>query len=159
MAARELVLDEGLAPVIGGVAAGQPARLPGRGSMSPRRRSCDTGRSPAVHLGRVGSSVVLQDPAVDQAASLLADPLRMRIISLLAREPLCTCHLMAETGARQTTVSHHLRLLRDAGWVEPEPQGRFTYYHLRPEGLEFLAASVAALGEVARERLTRARPC
>jgi len=112
-----------------------------------------------VHFGGIASGVVLPDPALDQAASLLADPLRVRIVSLLAAEPLCTCHLVAETGARQTTVSHHLRLLREAGWVEPEPRGRFTYYHLRPEGLESLAASVAALGEVARERLVRARPC
>ncbi|MFD0855896.1 ArsR/SmtB family transcription factor, partial [Actinomadura adrarensis] len=64
---------------------------------------------------------------------LLADPLRARIVELLSREALCTCHLVEETGARQTNVSNHLRALREAGLVDTEPCGRFTYYRLRPE--------------------------
>lgn len=62
--------------------------------------------------------------------ALLADPLRLQIVAALAREQLCTCHLMEVTGAKQTTVSHHLRLLRDAGAVTGEAEGRFTWYRL-----------------------------
>ncbi|MEE4541983.1 metalloregulator ArsR/SmtB family transcription factor [Streptomyces sp. V4-01] len=82
---------------------------------------------------------------------VLSDPLRMRIVTLLARETLCTTHLVQETGARQTNLSNHLRVLREAGVVDTEPCGRFTYYRLRPEVLERLAGSFAALAATARE--------
>jgi ArsR family transcriptional regulator len=81
----------------------------------------------------------------------LADPLRMQIVRLLAHEALCTTHLVAETGARQTNLSNHLRILRDAGVVDTEPCGRFTYYRLRPEALQMLADEYAALAATARE--------
>lgn len=63
---------------------------------------------------------------LDEPARVLADPLRARVVELLASEALCTCHLVDETGARQTTVSHHLRVLPEAGWVAAELCGRFT---------------------------------
>ncbi|MEU8124645.1 metalloregulator ArsR/SmtB family transcription factor [Spirillospora sp. NPDC049024] len=92
---------------------------------------------------------------------LLADPLRARIVSLLASESLCTCHLVEETGARQTNISNHLRALREAGLVDTEPCGRFTYYRLRPEVLDDLAAKLTGLAEAAREvdLHGRKRPC
>ncbi|MEU2627434.1 MULTISPECIES: ArsR/SmtB family transcription factor [Kitasatospora] len=90
---------------------------------------------------------------------VLADPLRMRIVQLLAREALCTTHLVAETGARQTNLSNHLKLLRDAGLVDTEPCGRFTYYSLRPEALEALAGDLAGLAATAREAAGRKRSC
>ncbi|RYV51321.1 ArsR/SmtB family transcription factor [Pengzhenrongella frigida] len=64
--------------------------------------------------------------------ALLADPLRLRIVDSLSREQLCTCHLIELTGAKQTTISHHLRLLREAGVVLSEAEGRFTWYRLTP---------------------------
>lgn len=88
---------------------------------------------------------------------LLADPLRARIVALLAAETMCTCHLVAETGARQTTVSHHLRTLRQAGWVEPEPHGRFTYYRFRPAPLRALAVELAAIADAATQAAGRRR--
>jgi ArsR family transcriptional regulator, arsenate/arsenite/antimonite-responsive transcriptional repressor len=69
-------------------------------------------------------------PVLAAQFALLADPLRLRIVEALAVEQLCTCHLIEITGAKQTTVSHHLRILREAGVVAGEPQGRFTWYHL-----------------------------
>jgi ArsR family transcriptional regulator len=81
---------------------------------------------------------------------VLADPLRLQIVSLLARETLCTTHLVEETGARQTNLSNHLKVLREAGVVETEPCGRFTYYRLRPEVIEGLAGSFADLAATAR---------
>lgn len=92
---------------------------------------------------------------------LLADPLRARIVSLLAAEALCTCHLVEETGAKQTNISNHLRALREAGLVDTEPCGRFTYYRLRPEALDGLAVRLSGLAEAARRARAqeRKRPC
>ncbi|MFI0352291.1 ArsR/SmtB family transcription factor [Actinomadura sp. 9N407] len=92
---------------------------------------------------------------------LLADPLRARIVELLSREALCTCHLVEETGAKQTNISNHLRVLREAGLVDTEPCGRFTYYRLRPEPLEDLAVHLGDLARAARDSATteRKRPC
>ncbi len=81
---------------------------------------------------------------------VLADPLRWKIVTLLAGETLCTTHLMEETGARQTNLSNHLKVLRDAGLVDTEPCGRYTYYSLRPEVIEALAGSFAGLAATAR---------
>ncbi|MFC9975677.1 ArsR/SmtB family transcription factor [Spirillospora sp. NPDC127200] len=92
---------------------------------------------------------------------LLADPLRARIVTLLAREALCVCHLVTETGAKQTNISNHLRALREAGLVDTEPCGRFIYYRLRPGPLQALAEQFGALAEQARATQddTRKRPC
>jgi ArsR family transcriptional regulator len=81
---------------------------------------------------------------------VLADPLRMQIVTLLARETLCTTHLVEETGARQTNLSNHLRVLREAGVVETEPCGRFTYYRLKPDVIAALAGQFTELAEAAR---------
>ena len=102
---------------------------------------------------------MLSTVPLDVAAQLLADPLRARIVGLLAAEAMCTCHLVEETGARQTTVSHHLRLLREAEWVETDPCGRFTYYRLRPEPLRALAVELGALADVASQAGDRRRTC
>ncbi len=87
--------------------------------------------------------------------ALLVDPLRLQIVEALTQEQLCTCHLMEITGARQTTVSHHLRLLREAGVVTGEAEGRFTWYRLVPgafsEALHQLGA-IDAVGAVPRLR-------
>ena len=82
---------------------------------------------------------------------VLADPLRLQIMTLLAHETLCTSHLVEETGAKQTNLSNHLRVLREAGVVETEPCGRFMYYRLRPEVIESLAGAFAELAATARE--------
>src|SRR4051795_9419809 len=81
---------------------------------------------------------------------VLADPLRLQIVTLLAKETLCTTHLVEETGARQTNLSNHLRVLREAGVVDTEPCGRFTYYRLRPDVIASLAGQFAELAETAR---------
>ncbi|MGW7098791.1 ArsR/SmtB family transcription factor [Streptomyces sp. NPDC054838] len=81
---------------------------------------------------------------------VLADPLRLRIVTLLAQETLCTTHLVEETGAKQTNLSNHLKVLREAGVVDTEPCGRFIYYRLRPEVIEALAGQFADLATTAR---------
>jgi len=86
-------------------------------------------------------------PAVMSQFGLLSDPLRLKIVESLSREQLCTCHLVDITGARQTTISNHLRLLREAGVVVSEPEGRYTWYRLAPgaftEALRALGGIVA----------------
>ncbi|KPL30198.1 metalloregulator ArsR/SmtB family transcription factor [Streptomyces anulatus] len=96
------------------------------------------------------------DPDVIRA---LGDPLRLQIVTLLARETLCTTHLVEETGAKQTNLSNHLRVLREAGLVETEPCGRFTYYRLRPEVLAGLSEQFASLAESARTAGENKRVC
>ena len=79
----------------------------------------------------------------------LADPTRRRIVELLTAEQLCVCHLMDLLGARQTNVSNHLRVLRDAGLVETEACGRFTYYRLRPHAFDAAGELVSGLSRAA----------
>ncbi|MFZ3599535.1 ArsR/SmtB family transcription factor [Streptomyces sp. BH104] len=90
---------------------------------------------------------------------VLADPLRLKIVNLLAHETLCTTHLVEETGARQTNLSNHLRVLREAGVVDTEPCGRFTYYKLRPDVIAQLAGQFADLAETARTAADNKRAC
>ncbi|MGW3940041.1 ArsR/SmtB family transcription factor [Streptomyces phaeochromogenes] len=90
---------------------------------------------------------------------VLGDPLRLQIVSLLAKEMLCTTHLVEETGAKQTNLSNHLRVLREAGVVETEPCGRWTYYKLRPDVIAQLAGQFADLAESARTAADNKRSC
>ncbi len=91
----------------------------------------------------------------------LADPLRMQIVHLLSREALCTTHLVEETGARQTNLSNHLKLLREVGLVDTEPCGRFTYYRLRPRALDGLTGLLGDLAATAHATVSAdtKRPC
>jgi arsenate reductase (thioredoxin) len=82
-----------------------------------------------------------------ELARALGDPLRWRIMELLATEQLCVAHLAEELGVGQPLVSHHLKVLRQAGLIEPDRYRYWTYYRLRPAALVRLAAT---LGLVAR---------
>jgi protein-tyrosine-phosphatase/DNA-binding transcriptional ArsR family regulator len=85
-------------------------------------------------------------------ARALGDPLRWRIVELLSTEQLCVAHLAEELGAAQPLVSHHLKVLRQAGLIEPDRYRYWTYYRLRPGALVRLAAT---LGLVARSAPSR----
>jgi ArsR family transcriptional regulator len=95
----------------------------------------------------------------DQLLRLLADPRRAQIVALLAVEQLCTCHLVELTGATQSNVSNHLRALREAGVVQTEAAGRYTYYRLLPQRLTELARALDGLTEQAHASVARKRPC
>ncbi len=88
---------------------------------------------------------------------VLGEPVRARIVELLAAEQLCTCHLVDALGVSQSGVSNHLRVLRDAGLVETEPCGRFTYYRLRHDVVASLAGTFGRLADAARD--VPRRPC
>ena len=91
--------------------------------------------------------------------SVFADPLRSEIIELLADQQLCTCHLVEITGARQPTISHHLKILRDAGLVETEAFGRNTYYRLLPERLLEYSGLLSELSRRASSASRVKHPC
>ena len=80
-----------------------------------------------------------------EVLGLLGDPVRRRVAALLAREQLCTCHLVGELGLKQPLVSHHLKALREAGVVEGSACGRYTYYRLRPQALRGAADMLQGL--------------
>jgi ArsR family transcriptional regulator, arsenate/arsenite/antimonite-responsive transcriptional repressor len=89
---------------------------------------------------------VLSDEEATATAELfkaLADPARVRIVNLLATsegEPVCICHLIEPLGLTQPTVSHHMRRLLDAGFVEREQHGKWAYFSLKRDAVEKLAA-------------------
>jgi ArsR family transcriptional regulator len=88
---------------------------------------------------------------------LLGEPLRWEIVRRLAVEDLCTCHLATDLDAAQPLLSHHLRVLRQAGVVRTEKVGAFTYYLL---DRSVLAGLAEVLGELAaRPGEQRRRPC
>jgi ArsR family transcriptional regulator len=73
----------------------------------------------------------------------LGDPARVHIVNRLsAEEELCVCVLQAELGLSQPTISHHLKVLREADLVESRKRGTWSYYRLRPAALDELAAVI-----------------
>lgn len=69
----------------------------------------------------------------------LADPTRVAIVNRLAGAgELCVCDLTGAFDLSQPTISHHLRVLRDAGLVESSRRGTWAYYRLVPEAVESL---------------------
>jgi ArsR family transcriptional regulator len=89
----------------------------------------------------------------------LAEPLRWRIVTALAGEELCVCHLTEDLGAPQPLISHHLRVLREAGIVEAERWRYWTYYRLRPGALRALAELFATLAVACPGPAEQRRPC
>jgi ArsR family transcriptional regulator len=77
----------------------------------------------------------------------LADPTRLRLLSLMLASPgleACTCDLTEPLALSQPTVTHHLRRLAEAGLVVPDRRvGNFTYYRVVPDALVGLAAVLA----------------
>lgn len=75
----------------------------------------------------------------------LADPHRLRILSIVSSSPeaeTCVCDLSEPLGLRQPTVSHHLKVLVEAGLLNREKRGVWAYYSLVPGALASLAATL-----------------
>jgi ArsR family transcriptional regulator len=92
--------------------------------------------------------------ALDQASAerlatvlkALAEPTRLRLISLVAAQPdgeACICHLTAPVALSQPTVSHHMKVLVDAGLLTREQRGKWAYYRLIPGALDNVGASLS----------------
>ena len=93
------------------------------------------------------------------ALKALAEPARWRIVQHLAAEELCVCHLVEALDMPQPLVSHHLRVLRDAGVVDTERHRYWTYYRLRPDALRALAQMLDAVAGHTPPSGERRRPC
>lgn len=83
--------------------------------------------------------------ALARAFKALADPARVRLVSIIAGSPggRCACDLVTPLGRSQPTVSHHLRVLREAGLVESERRGPWIWYRVVPERLDALRTALA----------------
>jgi ArsR family transcriptional regulator len=92
---------------------------------------------------------VLGDEEAESLATVLkaiAEPMRIKIIHRLASaapEPVCVCDLIEPLGLRQPTVSHHLRVLYQAGLVDRRQDGSFVYYSVREDAMNHLATLLA----------------
>lgn len=96
---------------------------------------------------------LLDEPLAEEEAGMmaewygvLADPTRLRLLSLIAAsgEACAACDLVDPLGVSQPTVSHHLKVLREAGLVESEKRGRWVYYRPVPERLGILSKALGA---------------
>ena len=92
----------------------------------------------------------LEAPAAEQAAAafkVLSDPARLRLLAMIASsDEVCVCDLTDNVGLSQPTVSHHLKVLNDAGFVTREKRGTWAYYRLVPEALSILRAALTPAG-------------
>jgi DNA-binding transcriptional ArsR family regulator len=73
----------------------------------------------------------------------LADPTRVAILNALSTaNEVCVCNLTAAFDLSQPTISHHLRILREAGLVEVTRRGTWAYYRLVPEAIDALRGAL-----------------
>ena len=75
---------------------------------------------------------------VARLLKVIAEPARLRLLSLIQAQPdgeACVCHLTTPLGLTQPTVSHHLKVLLEAGLVEREQRGSWAYFRVRREPL------------------------
>ncbi len=103
-------------------------------SAGPDAAACcapSTGLDPGLDAGRLA-----------EVARALAEPLRVQVVDVLRRhgEPLCQCELVPLFDVPQSTLSHHLKKLADAGLVAVERRHRWAYYSVRPDAMEELIA-------------------
>jgi ArsR family transcriptional regulator len=93
-----------------------------------------------VGVGPKFAPTLTEDDAVSQARLLkaLADPTRLRILNLLSRHEgeVCVFEIVESFTLEQPTISHHLRILRDAGLVDCRKKGLWAYYYVRREALK-----------------------
>lgn len=76
----------------------------------------------------------------------LADPIRLRLLSLIAAaDEVCVCDLTPPFRVSQPTISHHLRVLREAGFVDCSRRGTWVYYRARPEALQAVGTALSGL--------------
>ena len=77
----------------------------------------------------------------------LSDPVRLQILSMLAAAPegeICVCNFVEPLGKTQGTISHHLKILAQAGLVQGDRRGKWVWYSLDHEGLANLRTAIGA---------------
>jgi ArsR family transcriptional regulator, arsenate/arsenite/antimonite-responsive transcriptional repressor len=100
--------------------------------------------------------------SIDPDARLLqgaADPTRLAILRQLAgADEVCACDFTACCDVAQPTVSHHLKVLRETGWVSSERRGTWVWYRLRPEAIERFGRIAGGLSIAGASRSGRVLP-
>jgi ArsR family transcriptional regulator, arsenate/arsenite/antimonite-responsive transcriptional repressor len=83
-----------------------------------------------------------QAERLSAVAKALGDPIRMQLVDVLRKHAgkVCVCELVPLFDLSQPTVSHHLKVLREASIVGSERRGLWAYYYVNPESLEELSA-------------------
>ena len=78
-----------------------------------------------------------REDALAAAFKAIGHPVRSQILEILSYQPdpMCVCHIESQFTLSQSTISHHLRLLRKAGLVNSERRGTWIYYSVRREGV------------------------
>ncbi len=92
---------------------------------------------------------------------MLAEPARLRLLSLIRAQPgheACVCHLTDALDLSQTTVSHHLRVLFEAGLVQRERRANWVYYRAVPGALDGLRHALGE-GEAPQSAVAAAGAC
>ncbi len=95
--------------------------------------------------GSVLDAAVEVDDADELARTFaaLADPVRLRLFSLIANAgEVCACDLLAPLDRSQSTVSHHTKVLADAGLIAGEKRGRWVWWSMVPERVELLRGAL-----------------
>jgi ArsR family transcriptional regulator, arsenate/arsenite/antimonite-responsive transcriptional repressor len=114
-------------------------------------RQGPAGGSTAVGVSPKFMPALTEEEAVLQARLLkaLADPTRLRILSLLSRHEgeVCVFEIVESFTLEQPTISHHLRILRDAGLVDCRKKGLWAYYYVRREALNRAQEVINGLSE------------
>ena len=116
----------------------------GEGATRSRRRAVAT--DDALCCPSLTDAPLAEEEAVELARVLaaLGDPVRLRLLSLVAAQgEVCSCDLEGPLGRSQPTVSHHTRILAEAGLLEGERRGKWTWWRVVPGRL---AAVRRALG-------------
>ncbi len=75
----------------------------------------------------------------------LADENRVRVLKLLRNGEKCACILLDDLKIAQPTLSHHMKILCDAGIVEGRKEGKWMYYSISPEGVQYAVSCLQAL--------------
>lgn len=86
-----------------------------------------------------------QAAVLAQSFAALADPIRLRLLSVVASaggDEVCACDLVEPSGRSQPTVSHHMKILVEAGLVEREKRGLWVWYRIVPSRLDALRAAL-----------------
>lgn len=85
--------------------------------------------------------------ALSQDLQILGHPVRLQLLALLAQNPgkVCVCDLEAALPIKQPTVSHHLRLLREAGLIDCERHGQWAYYFVKHDALTALQTRIGGM--------------
>jgi ArsR family transcriptional regulator len=107
---------------------------------APNSRTVPTSEA-CCALPQAPSLATTEATTLAERLKTLADPTRLRMLDLLAQQgnSLCVCHITERFDIHQPTISHHLRLLRKAGFVDCEKRGVWAYYWATDAGKRHLS--------------------